>query len=426
MRWTTGSRRFTVTAAQSGRHGRNLHPHVASDLPASRAAPALVVASWRPALRARAVERASQVGTSAIGFAEALLSGVRPAGQRRPRNPHPEYAGRGLPAPVQVLGSDLTALMMIAFHHARSDGYRQQGLRYLADFMTHADGVEENGMVGAVLLWLQKRLMTAWPTSVSGYLSMVRELARRLRPEVYAALTDWVVSDFMAAVTKIWGPAPAVRGATPMPEDVYVRALRSTSDVATRAAIAITWLRGARVADTLSTRRGGLWRPTLTDLPQTQRAYMSLHPEVVILALELVGIKGYRLGIVDSVYLYVPTLEMEILKGMVVDTRPMTPPHSRPLMFPGMTTAAIANALAAYGPYTAHSLRKGRISQWIAMGFSLHQVAMLSMHRGMESLMRYTGRPDDATVATQLRLSGTSVRRSELPPEGLFGEEERR
>ena len=336
-----------------------------------------------------------------------LLVGVKPALQRRPRQEHPAFGPRGVPAPLMVLreATDFVWAVRFAVMHSASSPYRQQALRLYVDLRLEL-AMQGVGPVG-LLAWIMRRLTTAWPQSVHKYVSAVKSLTERIDVVVNGLVSHWWVSDFLNACKKSWGPPAPVRGATRLPAGVYQKVISDRQvSLDVRQVIALAWVRGGRAADVLAMREQGLWTPGPKDLPADVVAVMATAVAgSAAVAMEFQGVKGYPLGVVDALYVVLPPQELQLVREMLQRTRPTSPPHSRALLFPNVTTAKVAEALARWGPYSAHSLRKTRIQQWIENGFSIHQVAILSMHRSMESVMAYAARPDDETIKSMLRLS---------------------
>ena len=250
-------------------------------------------------------------------------------------------------------------------------------------------------------LWLMRRLCAGHAVaSIAHTVAAARAVASRsqaLQPWL-EALSGSTVTDALAAMRRLDGPPPLIRGATPMSLAEY-RVLRdSPGPLACRQLLAVAWLRAGRTSDILRMRSEGLWAPR----PAT-------------LGIELGQEKARQLGIPGYLVVHAPPEELALLRPLLLDAAGdiraapcPTPPARRPPLI-NTTYHAFRAFLRAHRPegstVTPHSLRKGAVQRMVAAGLPLREVALVTQHRSVPGLLAYVSNLDHTTQRALMRAS---------------------
>ena len=256
----------------------------------------------------------------------------------------------------------------------------------------------------SMILWMASRLRTADASSVLRY-------ALLIRPHVILSHADDVfvhpvVKRFRQRMMALRGRhRQAFRPTVCVSEYHSVLADESVPPLI-RVIVLLAWRRAARVADILETRCGGLWIPQGPDcVPET-------------IWFEQPFSKTQQAGSWDRLLIATVPGELELLNRMSLlsPTAPLLPPQRRSLMFPNVTTAMVAEALAqSLGRRVgAHSLRRSALLTAVEAGVPLAEAVLISLHTSVASAAAYVLRPDLSVAATMARVS----RATTAPPIG--------
>lgn len=317
----------------------------------------------------------------------------RPLPDRPSRSPATRFDSLNQASAAPPTAESLAALT----ESALSAGYLAAGRATIAALQ--AAGPPSPQTAG---LWLMGRLGAGLAVaSIAHSVAAARAVAQRdpaLAPWL-DALSGSTVTDAMAAMRRLDGPPPLIKGATPMTLAEYHLLRDSPGPLPCRQLLAIAWLRAARTSDVLRMRAGGLWVPR----PAT-------------MALELGQEKARRLGIPGYVVVHLPAAELALLRPLLQDPTTGDPPTAPPTVPPAqrrplipLTYAAFYAFVRAHRPegstVTPHSLRKGAVQRMIAAGLPLRQVALLTQHRSVPGLLAYVSNLDRTTQRALMRAS---------------------
>lgn len=271
---------------------------------------------------------------------------------------------------------------------ARSEGYQARGEQLLQE-------VFEQGIDGLTAArWATSRLRSGVSASTLAQdVSAARRAAMGHDQRYQTALNDQLLKDVVTASRRLEGPAPLIKGATPMLREEY-DALLSRGPLRCRQMLALCWLRAARAADIIAMKEGSLW---MAD---------------GLLHIELGQEKVRKLGIPGFMVVPLPLRERVILAPLIARHPPSTPPFSRRPLLP-VTYQDFYGYITTHRPtgsnITPHSLRKGAVVRMLDAGKPLRDIALVTQHRSTCGLMSYIPKLDRETRQRMTSASASIV-----------------
>ena len=275
--------------------------------------------------------------------------------------------------------------------------------RLLADLMAVKERFEEWGT--AVVVSATLRLATADGPSVQRYIRHVR--APLLEGGAGDVLRMPVVVRLNAALAQLRGLHAAGTPSVILVAE-YRCVLGVLKEARMRCLVVVCWRRMARVADALEVRMGGLWPG----------------PEALQVWVEGPWSKTAPGGAWDRFLVTVEVGEWVHLAPFLATVAPITSPLRRPLLFAGVRTVDVADALfEALGRRVgAHTLRRSALTASLSAGVPLAAAILLSGHASEKGAAPYVLSPDAGTAATMAWVSAATVApavwTSACPPEG--------
>lgn len=284
--------------------------------------------------------------------------------------------------PVSSLGELISAedddntLIYRLAKAARSTPYQDKGDRLLPKIFQD----EVSTMVAT--RWVVGRLRKGVSAATVSQDIAAARLSAQWHPPVFSqALNGHILNRALQGARRITGPPPLVKGATPMTTPEYEH-LIVRGDLLCRQALALGWMRAARMADVLALRRGSLWL------------------EGADLAIELGAEKAKQLGIPGFILVTLPVREKLLLLPLIAPCPPASAPLTRPPLL-DLTYARFRTYLTTHRPpgsqVTPHSMRKGAVLKMLQAGQPLKNIALITQHRSALGLMAYVSRLDRQT-----------------------------
>lgn len=294
--------------------------------------------------------------------------------------------GKGLKAILEAAPSvaNLAAAIVLADEH----GYRRAAARRLMEWADYVSSTPQTDPTIATARWVWKRCGSAQPRTVGQYLSGMLTTAKAVWPDVAPILASPMVRAYVRALSLLAGPPARHRGARPFEAKALINAIAHTPPPC-GAVLALMWVRGCRAVDARRTKVGGLWR--------------ECHRRVGI---ELPPAKSDRLGLARAVIVTVPKELWGLLRPYLHRPQPEVPQGLRALLWPGVTHAQLAAALATRLPgATPHSVRKSAVERMMEAGVSYEDAALLTGHRTIAGLLAYTRTSSRETLERTRRAS---------------------
>lgn len=338
---------------------------------------------------------------TSLGLSPSLLwtdlNQARPAPQRKRVTPLMEFGRPQMPPLTTLITShpDPRELASQILRHSHARDYKTRAASLFLDFLHTTDNTTT--MEERVVIWASKRLQTASATTVSNYISMISAI---IASETGIEVTKTpMVRGFSRAIRRLQGDHRFKT--TPPMDQMEMKELIENVPPPLNAIILLAWRRAGRVRDILETREGGLWRAQ-GGLTETHMA-----TDFTLLILEESFDKVSWAGLSDHTPLLIENPLMHILLPFISKHPPTTPPRSRPLMFPRITTDQITHIIKTIHPHlSSRSIRRGALQTLIQKGFTLNECRMLSHHHSLEGLMRYLETTDQTSQETLLMMQG--------------------
>lgn len=234
--------------------------------------------------------------------------------------------------------------------------------------------------------WVAKRLRAGISASTLAQdIAAARTAALTRDKATHDALHSQVLNDTLTAARRLGGPPPIIRGAIPMTQKDYCF-LVARGDTTFRQTLALTWIRAARLADTLALRRGALWMKD---------------PDHI--NIELGQEKTRKLGLPGYVTVFIPAMERDLLAPLISKDPPVSALVTRARLLLDITYQDFRRKLMLYRPagslLTPHSVRKGAVKTMLEKGRTLAEIALITQHRTTSGLMAYVPFPDTQTAS---------------------------
>jgi hypothetical protein len=329
--------------------------------------------------------------------------GVAPAAGQRRRAPRTTFPRPGIPSLEEARvaaanaggdrllgGAAFFATVMHPFKRDAPTGDSSWADKLFVDLLSVL--AETESPVMGFVLWAASRMTTASGVSVARY---CRAIDTRCLLELgWSPGKNPAVNLFLRRAMMMEGALRATaRPALAIPE--YLSIIADTAlPAALRSVATIAWRRMARVGDILELRVG--------DLYQDGGEFWLLQTFH----------KSEALGAYDRLALVFSSDELTLLEGRIANGPPTTPSMQRPLMFPGITTANVADMVERHmgARLGAHAFRRGAMRAAVDSGVPLVQAMLLSLHRDSSTALGYVLYPDAAaTAAMRAASSGTTA-----------------
>ena len=244
----------------------------------------------------------------------------------------------------------------------------------------------------ATVIWGMLRLATAEGQSVARYIRAVR--GRVLVAAKVDVLRDPVVTAFLSRLGELRGTHTMGVPAVILIHE-YRLLMEKVINPAVRAVVALGWRRIARVADVLEVRVGGLWPG----------------PRGFEVWVEAPFTKTGGSGVWDRYLVVFEPFDYLAVLPFLAAGPPASSPVFRPLLFPQVTTALVAERVSdALGRRVGgHSLRRSALLAAVAAGVPIPAAILLSGHASPEGAAPYLLTPDQVTAASMRAASAATT-----------------